>query len=63
MSVRSDIFDEGSFEASFVAKKSCFAVQSQRLTANKRVSMFPAVHRDRVLIKVKKYLCDNCKFF
>ena len=37
------------------------AVQSQRLTAKKRVFMFPSVHQ--VLIKVNKYLDNNCKSF
>ena len=58
-SMISDLFDEGSYGVSFVARKPGFAGQSQRLTTKMRVFMFSAVHQ--VLIKVNKYLVDHCK--
>ena len=60
-SMISDPIGEGSFGVSFVAREPWLAGQSQRLTAKKRIFMFPAVHR--VLIKVSKYPVDKCKSF
>ena len=61
MSMISDLFGEGSFGVSFLARKQWFAGQLQRLTTKKRIFMFSAVYR--VLIKVNKYLVNNCKSF
>ena len=44
-SMISDLFDEASFSVSFVARKQWFAGQSQRLTAEKQIFLFPAVHQ------------------
>ena len=44
-SMISDLFDEASFRVSFVARKQWFAGQSQRLTAEKQIFLFPAVHQ------------------
>ena len=49
------------FWSQFCCQKAVVCWQSQRLTAKKRIFMFPAVHR--VLIKVNKYLVDKCKSF
>ena len=60
-SMISDFFDEASFRVSFVARKQWFAGQSQRLTVEKQIFMFPAVHQ--IFIKVSKYLVNKGKSF
>ena len=55
----SDLFGEGGFGVSFVAKKAmvCWVVTKTHREKN----VFSCSHR--ILIKVNKYLVDKCKSF